>query len=214
MSGDTPTPRQKEIMDALLELIQAEGIAPSTRKIAKQLGCAQATVMGHLRKLAEKLLIKKLPDGKWAPITHAKPAAIPEIPVYGSIPAGIPSMREQQPEETIAISPSVFGANAIRPDDLWFLRVQGDSMTGANILDGDLVALVRRDPRPGEIIAALVNETETTLKHMVRENNRVILRAANPKYRDIEPAHLESQGVVIGIIRRKLGTSTTGSVAA
>ena len=72
------------------------------------------------------------------------------------------------------------------------------------ILDGDLVALVRRDPRPGDLIAALVDETTTTLKRMVSERGRTLLRAENPRYPDIVPERLESQGVVVGVIRRNL----------
>ena len=58
-------------------------------------------------------------------------------------------------------------------------------MTGANILDGDLVALERREPKPGDIIAALVDETDTTLKRLVREHGRLLLRAENRRYADI-----------------------------
>ena len=89
-----------------------------------------------------------------------------------------------------------------RPDYFWFLRVRGDSMSGANIFDGDLVALERREPRHGDIIAALVDETDTTLKRLVHERGRMLLRAENKRYPDIMPARIESQGVVVGIIRR------------
>jgi repressor LexA len=113
-------------------------------------------------------------------------------------------MQEQAPEETVAIDPAVFGVKQGGPYQFWFLRVIGDSMIGANIFDGDLVALVRREPRPGDIIAALVDETTTTLKRLVREEGRMLLRAENPRYADIEPQRLESQGVVVGVIRRTL----------
>ncbi|HVT92882.1 MAG TPA: S24 family peptidase [Bryobacteraceae bacterium] len=215
MSGnDDPTPRQREVLDVLDEFHRTDGVPPSTRKIAKKLGRAQATVMGHLRELAKKSLVKKLADGKWALIKHVAPAAMPDIPVYGSIPAGLATTQEQEPDEMLAVSPAVFGAGSARPDQFWFLRVRGDSMIGANILDGDLVALVRREPRPGEIVAALVNETETTLKWAVREEGRMILRAANPRFPDSAPAHLEAQGVVVGIIRRKIGLNGQGGEAA
>ena len=124
-------------------------------------------------------------------------------PVFGSIPAGFPAMQEQTPEETITIDPALFGVRSARKDYFWFLRVTGDSMTGAHILDGDLIALVRREPKPGDIIAALVDETTTTLKTFLKEKGRVLLRAANPRYADIFPSQLESQGVVVGVIRRQ-----------
>ena len=106
--------------------------------------------------------------------------------------------------DTIAIDPAVFGVRKPRPGYFWFLRVRGDSMIGANIVDGDLVALVRREAKVGDIIAALVDETSTTLKKVVKERGRTLLRAANPRFADIMPQRLESQGVVVGVIRRKL----------
>jgi repressor LexA len=79
-------------------------------------------------------------------------------------------------------------------------------MINAHILDGDLAVLARRDPRPGDIIAALVDETTTTLKRLVMVRGRPVLRAENKRYRDIVPERrLESQGVLIGLIRRSLG---------
>ncbi len=113
-------------------------------------------------------------------------------------------MQEQEPEEIVAIDPAVFGVRHPRKGYFWFLRVTGDSMIGAKIFDGDLVALVRREPQPGEIIAALVDENTTTLKTYVKERGRTLLRAANKRFSDIIPQRLESQGVVVGVLRRKL----------
>ena len=90
-----------------------------------------------------------------------------------------------------------------KPGHFWCLKVSGDSMA-PGILDGDIVALVRRDPKPGDIVAALVDETTVTLKRLVKDRNRMVLRAANAKYKDIVPQRLESQGVVVGVIRRNL----------
>jgi repressor LexA len=157
-----------------------------------------------LQGLARKGELEKLADGKWGFKGAATQAQLFEAPVYGAIPAGLPAMQEQEPEDTVAIDPAVFGVRKGRPGHFWFLRVMGDSMIGAKIFDGDLVALVRRDPRPGDIIAALVDETTTTLKRLVRERGRTLLRAENPRYPDIVPQRLESQGVVVGVIRRKL----------
>jgi repressor LexA len=81
-------------------------------------------------------------------------------------------------------------------------------MIGAHIMDGDLVILERREPRPGDIIAALVDETTTTLKRLVHVRGRAVLRAENRRYRDIVPERgLESQGVLVGLIRRGGATS-------
>ena len=196
------TERQEEILDYVRGYQHAQGVPPSTREIARQFSVNQATATGHLQALAKKGAVDKLADGKWGLKAAAVQSQLFSAPVYGAIPAGLPAMQEQEPEETLAIDPAIFGLGGSRPHHFWFLRVTGDSMVGASILDGDLVALVRREPVPGDIIAALIDETTTTLKRLVRERGRMILRAENPRYPDIEPSYLESQGVVVGVIRR------------
>jgi repressor LexA len=198
------TERQDQILDFVKTHQRTHGVPPSTRQIGRQLEASQATVMGHLRALAQKSQLEKLADGKWGLKAAGVQTHLFEAPIYGSIPAGLPAMQEQTPDETITVDPSLFGVRRARPDHFWFLRVRGDSMIDAHILDGDLVALERREPRPGDIIAALVDDTETTLKRLVREGGRLILRAANVRYADIIPTRgLESQGVVVGLIRRR-----------
>jgi repressor LexA len=198
------TERQDQILDFVKTHQRTHGVPPSTRQIGRQLDSSQATVMGHLRALAKKSQLEKLADGKWGLKAAGVQTHLFEAPIYGSIPAGLPAMQEQTPDETITVDPSLFGVRRARPDHFWFLRVRGDSMIDAHILDGDLVALERREPRPGDIIAALVDDTETTLKRLVREGGRLILRAANVRYADIIPTRgLESQGVVVGLIRRR-----------
>ncbi len=198
------TERQDQILDFVKTHQRTHGVPPSTRQIGRQLEASQATVMGHLRALAKKSQLEKLADGKWGLKAAGVQTHLFEAPIYGSIPAGLPAMQEQTPDETITFDPSIFGVRRARPDHFWFLRVRGDSMIDAHILDGDLVALERREPRTGDIIAALVDDTETTLKRLVREGSRLILRAANARYADIIPTRgLESQGVVVGLIRRR-----------
>ena len=198
------TERQEQVLDFVRDYQGAQGVPPSTREIARYFESSQPTALKHLQSLARKGQVEKLADGKWGLRASQVQAHLFDTPVYGAIPAGVPAMQEQDPEETIAIDPAVFGVRRGDPHHFWFLRVIGDSMIGANIFDGDLVALVRREPRPGEIIAALVDETTTTLKRLVREGGRMLLRAENPRYADIVPSRLESQGVVVGVIRRTL----------
>ncbi len=196
------TERQEEVFTYVRTFQEAEGVPPSTREVARKFGFSQPAALKHLRALAAEGKLAKLADGKWGLETSR--LARHSFPVFGAIPAGLPALREQEPEETVNIDPAVFGVRKPRPDHFWFLRVTGDSMTGANIFDGDLVALVRREPRPGDIIAALVDETMTTLKRLVREQGRTLLRAANPRYPDIAPRQLEAQGVVVGVVRRRI----------
>jgi repressor LexA len=198
------TERQDQILDFVKEYQRTHGVPPSTRQIGRQLNASQATVMGHLRALANKGQLEKLADGKWGLKAVGVQAHLFHAPIYGSIPAGLPAMQEQTPEETLPVDPALFGVRRARPNHFWFLRVRGDSMVGANILDGDLVALERREPRPGDIIAALVDDTDTTLKRLVRTGGRMVLRAENKRYADIIPARIESQGVVVGLVRRQI----------
>jgi repressor LexA len=199
------TERQEVILDFVREYQASQGVPPSTREVAQQFQCAQQVANRHLQALARKGQLGKLADGKWGLSAREVQSQLFQIPVYGWIPAGLPGMQEQQPEEFIAIDPAAFGVTSRKPGDLWALRVQGDSMEGAHIIDGDVVALQRRDPRPGEIVAALVDGTTTTLKRLVIAGGRPVLRAENPRYADIAPERLECQGVVVGVIRRVAG---------
>lgn len=198
------TERQEEVLDFVREYQRTHGVAPSTRELARTFQCSQPTILKHLQALARKTHLDKMADGKWGFKATQVQAHLFETPVYGAIPAGLPAMQEQDPEETLVIDPAIFGVRNARKGQFWFLRVTGESMIGANILDGDLVALVRRDPRPGDVIAALVDETSTTLKTFIQEHGRTLLRAANARFPDIFPTRLESQGVVVGVIRRKV----------
>lgn len=202
------TERQAEILDFIRQYQLVHQLPPSTRVIQRQFKFAsQNSVMSHLRALAGQQQVVKLDGRKWG--SKARPAekTLFSLPVYGSIPAGLPAMQEQTAEETIQVDPGIFGVRRLRPHQCWALRVQGDSMIDAHILDGDLAVLERREPRTGDIIAALVDETTTTLKRLVRVGGRPVLRAENKKYRDIVPERLESQGVLVGVIRRQRSTA-------
>jgi repressor LexA len=203
------TERQEQILDFIRQFQREKGVPPSSREIQRRfrLG-SQSTVIGHLRALANKGQIEQLAGRTWGLKASAVQAQLFEMPVFGTIPAGLPAMQEQTPDETIAVSPSVFGIRRPGPHQVWALRVQGDSMVDAHIMDGDLAVLERREPREGDIIAALVDETTTTLKRLVHLRGRPVLRAANRRYRDIVPERrLESQGVLVGLIRRGAATS-------
>ena len=203
------TERQEQILDFIRLFQREKGIPPSSREIQRRfrLG-SQTTVMGHLRALANKGQVEMLAGRTWGLKASSVQAQLFEMSVYGTIPAGLPAMQEQTPDETISVNPALFGVRRAGPHQVWALRVSGDSMVDAHILDRDLVVLERREPREGDIIAALVDETSTTLKRLVHRRGRPVLRAANKRYRDIVPErHLESQGVVVGLIRRGVATS-------
>jgi repressor LexA len=197
------TERQEEILDFIRQFQGEKGVPPSSREIQRRFRLSsQSTVIGHLRALANKGQIEQLAGRTWGLKASTVQSQLFEMSVYGSIPAGLPAMQEQTPDETIAVNPAVFGLRRAAPHQVWALRVSGDSMVDAHIVDGDIVVLERREPREGDIIAALVDETTTTLKRLVHLRGRPILRAANKRYRDIIPESLESQGVLVGLIRR------------
>jgi len=198
------TERQEQILDFIRQFQLEKGVPPSSREIQRRFRLAsQTTVMGHLRALGNKGQIEMLAGRTWGLKASSVQAQLFEMSVFGTIPAGLPAMQEQTPDETISVNPSIFGVRRPEPNQVWALRVRGDSMIDAHILDGDLVVLERREPREGDIIAALVDETTTTLKRLVHLRGRAVLRAANKRYRDIVPEQrLESQGVMVGLIRR------------
>jgi repressor LexA len=202
------TERQEQILEFIRQFQREKGVPPSSREIQRKFQfSSQSTVIGHLRALANKGQIEQLAGRTWGLRASAVQAQLFEISVFGSIPAGLPAMQEQTPDEKIAVDPSLFGVRRAGPHLVWALRVHGDSMVDAHILDGDLVVLERREPREGDIIAALVDETTTTLKRLIHLRGRPVLRAANKRYRDIVPERrLESQGVLVGLIRRGVAT--------
>lgn len=198
------TEKQQAVLDYIRQHQQDTGVPPSVRDIQRQFGFKSPNAaFTHLRALARKGLIEQLAGKTWGLQAREVQMHLFSLPVYGSIPAGLPAMQEQTPEETIGVDISLFGVHRPKPHQVWALRVQGDSMIDAHILDGDIVVLERREPRQGEIIAALVDETSTTLKRLVQVRGKPVLRPENKRYRDIVPEqNLESQGVVVGVIRR------------
>ena len=195
------TEKQEAVLDYLRDYQQREGVPPSTRQISKHFGfTSQTSAVHHLRALAKRGLVEQLVHGSWGVKSREIQTHFAEVHVYGSIPAGYADAREQETLETVSIDPALFGLSPRKK--YWALVVTGDSMIDAHIVAGDLALFENREPQPGDIIAALVDGTSTTLKRYVMEKGRAILRAANPRYADIKPDRLESQGVLVGLIGR------------
>src|SRR5580704_18190793 len=155
------TERQEQILDYIRQFQREQGVPPSTREIARRFKfSSQSTVMGHLQALANKAQLEKLADGKWGLRAKEVQAHLFDLPVYGSIPAGLPAMQEQTPDETIPIDPALFKVKRPRQHYLWGLTVRGDSMIGAHIVEGDVGVFARWEAQAGDIVAALVDETE------------------------------------------------------
>ena len=198
------TSRQQEILDFLRDELNRSGIMPSTREIQEHFGFASQTgAVNHLRALEKKGAIQRL-AGK------ARAVAFPsmlnrepmvDVPIYGQIAAGMPEMVEQGSEGRLSIDSASLG---IRPGTQSFaLKVRGDSMIDAHIVDGDTAILEVREPRNGDIVAALI-DGETTLKRYLLRAARPYLKAENARYPDLIPAQeLVVQGVLIALLRRE-----------
>ena len=122
------------------------------------------------------------------------------VPVIGEVAAGRPATNDEAESGCIAVDLSTIG---VSPNARTFaLRVRGDSMTGAHILDGDTIVLEMKTPHDGAIVAALV-DGESTLKRYFVRRGQPYLKAENPKYADVIPAReLVIQGVVIAVFRK------------
>ena len=124
-----------------------------------------------------------------------------DVPLYGSISAGFSSEREQEAEGCVSVDVESIGFKPTR--NTFALRVSGDSMIGRHICDGDIVVLEHGpDPRPGQIVAALIDR-KSTLKTFVLKNGKPFLKSENPKYPDLIPSEeLMIQGVFRALIRK------------
>lgn len=122
-----------------------------------------------------------------------------QVPLLGSIIAGRPEMQEGRMEACIDIDPTAL--RLPKNARTFALKVRGDSMRNAAILEGDIVIMEFREAKHGDIVAALI-DGETTLKRFIVQNGVPYLRASNPKYPDLIPAQeLVIQGVLIALLR-------------
>jgi repressor LexA len=195
---------------AVLDFIQAHHAHhahhPTIREIQAHFGFASPfAVTRHLTALEQKGLLQRISGKARGFIDPAQKrrqslqSRVMEVPLYGVIPAGSPAANDQEPDGFVTFDTATFGLT--RNAKLFALRVRGDSMIGANIVDGDTVFLTPREPRPTDIVAALI-DGESTLKRFLVQHGQPFLRAENPRYPDLLPAHeLVIQGVMVGLLR-------------
>ena len=196
------TARQQELLDFLHSEHRRTGIMPSTREIQAHFGFAsQTAAVSHLRALEKKGIISKIPNqARSLQFTDSLDRVeIVDVPIYGSIPAGYSD--DTQPESEGCLSVDIRSMGVSPRAKAYALRVRGESMIDAHILDGDHVLLENRDPRNGDVVAALI-DGETTLKRYIVDRRKPFLKAENPNYPDLIPAmELIIQGVMIGLVR-------------
>jgi repressor LexA len=201
-----PTKAQRRVLEFIQAEQQAGRPVPTLREIAERFGFAgHRAAAAHLEALKRKGFIESDP-GKARSLRVISPLAklrsrLVDIPLFGSIPAGLPQTREQDAEGCVCVDIESIGFKPTR--NTFALRVTGDSMIGRHILDGDIVVLEHGpDPRHGDIVAALI-DGESTLKTFLRKGGKPYLKAENPKYPDLIPAQeLMIQGVFKALIRK------------
>lgn len=198
------TERQQQILDFIQSEQREKGFTPSTREIQQHFGFAsQTSVMQYIDTLARKGFLDRHAGKARALVTPRQRVKIADIPIYGQIPAGMATMNEQMAEGHVSLDAS--SVNASRNARTFALRVRGDSMIGAHILEGDIVILEdRAEASNGDIVAALI-DGETTLKRYLTERGRPFLKAENPAYPDLVPAReLRIQGVMVSLVRKQI----------
>ena len=204
------TARQREVLAFIRSFSERHGAPPTVREIGERFGFTARAAFDHLRALERKGMLHRRVTDKRASRTLVladrtaprPPAAAREIPVLGRIAAGVPLLAEENREEGIPVRPEWFARNG---EDLFALRVRGESMIDAHIMDGDLVLVRRQESaQSGDVVAALL-DNEATVKRFARDGDAVVLHPEHPTMKPIvvRPGRGDFRilGKVIGLIR-------------
>ena len=193
----TLTARQREIYEFLKDKILNRGYGPTVREIGAQFGIRSPNgVMCHLKALEKKGLITREAHMSRAIQLAEPPSSRMTLPLAGQIAAGSPLLAEEQ-DERVDFAPMFDN------EDHFCLRVKGDSMVEDQIADGDYVVVRRQEScTNGDIIVALVDGQDATLKRFYREPDRIRLEPANATMEPIYVNDVNVLGVVVGVIRR------------
>ena len=197
------TGRQQEIWTFLVDYVDGHGYPPTVREIGEAVGLASpSTVHAHLANLERAGLLKRDPTKPRAlELTgREQPSVVtlPKLPLLGQIAAGGPLLAEQNVEDELAVPENLRGD--------FLLRVKGDSMIDAGILDGDIVVVRRaQDARNGDIVVALAGDDESTeeatVKTFYKEKGRIRLQPENSALDPIYADYVQVLGKVVGVFR-------------
>ena len=207
--------RQQEIYDFVVSYAAKHGYPPTVREIGEEVGLASpSTVHAHLANLERAGMLRRDPTKpralevvgrERAASSRPARASAPDLrrlPLVGEIAAGGPLLAEENIEDYLAVpEPLTMGG------DEFLLRVKGESMIDAGILDGDYVVVQKQQTaRDGDIVVALAGEDEAadeaTVKRFFRENGRIRLQPENESLEPLYPSHVQVLGKVIGVFRR------------
>ena len=195
-----PTRRQTEVLDFIKSFLFNHKYPPTIREIASHFGISVKGAYDHVKALEKKGLIA-CDNNRSRAIEIIDPPSDEDsdhvnVPLLGHVAAGMPLFAEENYEGTMTLPASMVGNGRV-----FALRVEGESMTGAGIMDGD-VAVFAQQPfaENGQIVVAMVDEA-VTLKRFYKEKNRVRLQAENPAYPPMYTADVRILGRLVSLIR-------------
>jgi len=220
--------RQQQVLEHIRKTVAERGYPPSVREIGEAVGLSSpSTVHSHLSSLVAAGAITRDPtkpraimivddvrtaaasrSGRRLPDQPLPDQPLPDrplpdrlrdVPILGRIAAGTPILAAEHVEDVLTLPVDLIGS-----DPVFLLEVKGDSMINAGILDGDLVAIrSQKDALDGEIVAALIDGEEATVKRLRRKDGKVILESENPAYEPMVFADgVELVGKVVSVLRR------------
>jgi len=203
------TARQREVLDFMRSFAERHGVPPTVREIGERFHFTARAAFDHLRALERKGMLERRVTGKRASRTLVVPGprggrrAEPGVPLLGRIAAGTPITAVENLEDTIPLRAEWLSGGS---QDVFALRVSGDSMIDAHIMDGDLVLVRKQETAAnGEVVAAMI-DGEATVKRLSREGAAVVLRPEHPTMKAIvvEPGRGDFRilGKVVGLMRR------------
>jgi len=200
-----PTKRQQEVLSFIADHIREYSYPPSIREIAEHFRISMKGAHDHITALKRKNYLEqngRCPRTLKLTLSTEEAAeraddSMLEIPVVGTVAAGIPILSEENREGTLTLHQSMLRKNRTH----FALKVRGDSMSGAGIMDGDMAIIEKQDVvRNGEIAVAVVDDA-VTLKRFYKENSRIKLQAENPAYKPIFCQEVRVLGRLSSIIR-------------
>lgn len=202
------TARQREILTFIRSFTQRHGVPPTVREIGERFRVTPRAAFDHLRALERKGVLRRRAGTKRTSraLTLADRAlAVREVPVLGRIAAGLPLLAEENREGSLPILADWLAG---RGEEFFALRVRGESMVNAHIVEGDLVLVRRQDTaQPGEIVVALL-DNEATVKRFAREGGAIVLKPEHPTMAPIvvkpEQRDVKILGRVIAVVRERV----------
>ncbi len=209
MSAAALTGKRRQILEFIAAQVRDRGYPPTVREIGEAVGLnSSSTVHTHLQVLQRGGYLTQDPTKPRAIVVHFEPESgaalgprpVVHVPVVGNVAAGTGVLAEENVEEVLPLPEDLTGQG-----HLFMLRVRGDSMVEAGILDGDLV-VVRQQPdaENGEIVVASLPGGEATVKYLKRRRGRIVLVPANPGYSemDLAPEDVTLHGKVVTVLRK------------